>query len=206
MIRAVTPEPPSQLRLRRLCSLRHRRWRILTIHSQSGNRFCLQESCLGRLDCRGSVERSLEKSLETLPRRAHKTRHHSVSRALGSVPLSCKSKLKDWGPQTADLQRPMRLFVQIPPCPHFVHWLIMPLGGATPLRIGSETLRKTSGVGKLRACQVASLAIKNSNSSRQAETVTTFLASSSRAMRSSRRRTQTHTSNRCVRTEQPLIL
>ena len=42
----------------------------------------------------------------------------------------------------------MRLFVQIPPCPHFVHWLIMPLGGATPLRIGSETLRKTSGVGK----------------------------------------------------------
>ena len=27
----------------------------------------------------------------------------------------------------------------------------MPLGGATPLRIGSETLRKTSGVGKSRA-------------------------------------------------------
>src|SRR6516165_10374763 len=42
-------------------------------------------------------------------------------------------------------------FVQIRPCPHFVHWLIMSLGGATPLRIGSETLRKTSGVGKSRA-------------------------------------------------------
>jgi hypothetical protein len=54
------------------------------------------------------------------------------------------------GIQTADLRQQIsnarRAFLFTSPCYYFVSSPIMPLGSATPLRIDSETLRKTSGV------------------------------------------------------------